>query len=390
LADIRGKLKDDPRLKHFLTVAIACVVQAPTIDKKDSSKLLKPDDTKEVMRRGQDLSLVQLVFVKAKRTTQQRRETEKLRLTPSPREGVLQSTGGIPDAHPGTQKGFRVNQNPNVHRRCHYRIVFEEIGKAVVNMLNYGDMFLAVEGALTGIGAMHDAGYLHRDGSAGNALLVDRGGERVGVIIDLEYAIIVSDTSPPHDTRTGTPAFLPVEVEAQNYTDLELETAQSLLDKDISPPFRQNGFHDIEPFWWVCLWFLFHMIPGLPLRSLDSTFADSYQCLFSKGNAFHRIHAWQSPLVLSNHIDQLPKACKYLGKGLANIRIRILKIKRKAYNDADVELNNPAKLKVPVQEALALLLSKIKDLRALPEVTNGPKLAEVCFTTLKEEPAVEK
>ncbi|KAF9064560.1 hypothetical protein BDP27DRAFT_1333427 [Rhodocollybia butyracea] len=198
LAGIRTQLKDDPRLKHFLTVITAGVVLAPTVDEA-KKVMVKPDNTKEVIRREQELSVVRLMPIKATATTQ-RPDTGSSKTTP--RTGVLKSVGGVPDAHPGIQKGFRKNENPDDHQRCHYRIVFAEIGKAVVSMSSYKDMFLAVEGALTGISAMHDAGYLHRDGSAGNALLVDRGSGPVGVIIDLEYAINFLDESSPHDTRT--------------------------------------------------------------------------------------------------------------------------------------------------------------------------------------------
>ena len=49
---------------------------------------------------------------------------------------------------------------------------------------------------------MYSVGYLHRDVSSGNILLVERGGEMVGVIMDLEYAKSVTSSADGHEGRT--------------------------------------------------------------------------------------------------------------------------------------------------------------------------------------------
>jgi hypothetical protein len=191
-----------------------------------------------------------------------------------------------------TAPGF--DPSSSYQNRQHYRIVFKEVGETVSNMKNRKDMFLAIRGALNGeyvflfllgeclvlIGfiateAMHELGYVHRDISAGNVLLVDpeespSGALKRGVLADLEYAVELV-TRLPHAVRTGTPFFMAPEVEAQAY----LAFNWAVLDANWkSPPFYYNRLHgllfifvhcplmrfhqiaiaDIESFWWLCIW----------------------------------------------------------------------------------------------------------------------------------------
>ncbi|KAF9067461.1 hypothetical protein BDP27DRAFT_914540 [Rhodocollybia butyracea] len=104
LADLRSRLKGDPRLKHFLTVVTACVVQASTLDKNGINPI----------HGG-------------------RRETKKRKIIH--RGGLLgPSTGGIFDPQLGNPAGFRTILDPSSPCRCHYRIVFEEIGTPVTDI----------------------------------------------------------------------------------------------------------------------------------------------------------------------------------------------------------------------------------------------------------------
>ncbi|CAE7174406.1 unnamed protein product [Rhizoctonia solani] len=88
--------------------------------------------------------------------------------------------------------------------RQHYRIVFEEIGQPVHDLRNFTDIFTAIQGAWEGLHAMHLSGYVHRDVSSGNILLVPPSGSfgQRGVIMDMEYAKRIDDPStPPQDMK---------------------------------------------------------------------------------------------------------------------------------------------------------------------------------------------
>ncbi|KAF9067463.1 hypothetical protein BDP27DRAFT_1422886 [Rhodocollybia butyracea] len=337
LADLCSKLADDPRLKHFLTVVTACVVHASSFD-KNGALVLKPDDTKDVLRRGQDFVYLKQISINA--ILGGRRETNKPKIEKViPRSEIPESSGGISDPHLGNPAGFRKIPDPNSTSRC----------------------------ALTGLGAMHDVGYLHRDVSAGNILLVDRDGENVGVIIDFEYAINISEHHTPHDSKTGTPAFLPVEVARQSYTDMDNDLNEFLEEKHVKLPFRQNGFHDLESFWWVCIWFLSHKLPPPADQCSDDAFVASYDALFL--SAAGRAEAWHASFYRRKHLDKLSFACIPLGDELHDFARKFLRLKQGAYSNLGEDLVDPEKLQEPVEKALTSLLGKIEYLRAVPEVT---------------------
>lgn len=93
--------------------------------------------------------------------------------------------------------------------RQHYRIVFRECGTSIDGLGTFHKIFTALRGGIKGtyvvhithtvascssstaLKRVHDKGYVHRDISTGNILLVERGqGSRkreVGVLIDFEY-----------------------------------------------------------------------------------------------------------------------------------------------------------------------------------------------------------
>lgn len=89
---------------------------------------------------------------------------------------------------------------------------------------------------------MHSVGYVHRDISCGNVLLVERNTltpsspERVGVLTDLEYAVHLESTSDAHDIRIGTPFFWACEVAANEYLAWPGPMAQGVV-------FRYNSLH---------------------------------------------------------------------------------------------------------------------------------------------------
>ena len=87
-------------------------------------------------------------------------------------------------------------------------------------------------------------GYIHRDISAGNVLLVDMEGSSLkrGVLSDLEYAVKLGNKSPAHDVRIGTPFFMACEV--LGHRDLDFDRAQVDLHWK-PPPFYYNRLHGL-------------------------------------------------------------------------------------------------------------------------------------------------
>ncbi|KAF9264973.1 hypothetical protein L218DRAFT_899195 [Marasmius fiardii PR-910] len=267
LNDIRGQLEaaEDPRLRHFLTCDTAGWVPATKNDPAVK------DHTLETHRR---------------RTTFHVSGSLKL-AAPSPQAvgtgsqitGV--STGGLP-AHPNASvHGEPSFQHPdrmtplNEDQRIHYRIVFKEVGTPLRLLDTFDHMFFALQGALCGCGAMHEAQYIHRDVSANNILLVERdrsrvlckcpgpspdgaseGKELVAVIMDFEYTRNIGSPYGNHHVRTGTWHFMASEVQSQCWTihDDEYEDIRKVVDV---APWRQHALHDLEALFWVAVWIIF-------------------------------------------------------------------------------------------------------------------------------------
>ncbi|KAI0089552.1 hypothetical protein BDY19DRAFT_1056546 [Irpex rosettiformis] len=178
------------------------------------------------------------------------------------------------------------------HDKFHYRIVFdsEEDCDPIDKLTSVRGIWYALTGALTGLATLHQLGFIHRDISPGNILVgcgipgSVKGG--TGKIIDLEFCKRIDDDKPVHQRRTGTPYFIPVEVEKQAYkfgpmlqTDPEAsELGSSELEflgededdpsSDMSTnslrsaslndsPFLYNPLHDLESIWWVAVYLVF-------------------------------------------------------------------------------------------------------------------------------------
>ncbi|KAF9073798.1 hypothetical protein BDP27DRAFT_1360045 [Rhodocollybia butyracea] len=155
----------------------------------------------------------------------------------------------------------------------------------------------------------------------------------------------------------GTPAFLPVEVADQAYTDMDFALSLSLDKKGIEPHFNQNGFHNLESF--------------CPANQCsDAAFEESYRALFlSDATSTSWQKAWSSPIYCHTYFKKLSSASIPLGDGLHHFASKFFVLKQSAYSALGEDLANLNKLKEPVHEVLTLLLSKIEGLCALPEVT---------------------
>ena len=148
--------------------------------------------------------------------------------------------------------------------RQHYRIVYKEVGVSLSSVNNRKDMFLAIQGPVTGTSiptypheclfsegfvaaeTMHSLGYVHRDISTGNVLLVESppAATKRGILTDFEYAIKLGTRLPVHKIRTGTPFFMACEVEAGKYLAFNLRLMGS---KWTLPRLHYNRLHGVFP-----------------------------------------------------------------------------------------------------------------------------------------------
>ncbi|CUA75245.1 Putative chromatin-remodeling complex ATPase chain [Rhizoctonia solani] len=213
--------------------------------------VIKPDNTHTTIRRTK--------FIPTKKVLINSSTTSRK----SP--GALGATGFNGEYHGTTpnsrQEEYRDFRYLNKHPRQHYRIVFKEIGKPVHQLRKWTDVFIAIQGGWEGLYAMHLCGYVHRDVSCGNILLVSGPSGKRGVIIDLEYAKHIDDVRPPHDVKTGTAQFMATEVAFVEHDRVyNVRPVESMLEP--LPPFRHNPLHDVESIWWLCIWMMFYLIPA--------------------------------------------------------------------------------------------------------------------------------
>ncbi|THU96195.1 hypothetical protein K435DRAFT_664929 [Dendrothele bispora CBS 962.96] len=193
----------------------------------------------------------------------------------------------------------------NTIHRLHYRIVFQEVGRPLSELGNLDEMFFTLQGALRGLGALHDLGYIHRDISPHNVLLVVRerqptncksptspthphpsvpvetGHELVPVIMDLEYTVKASSNEALRHLRTGTWHFMATEVliGCWNFPD-EIEQKDDEAFESV-PHFRQHALHDIEPIFWMAIWVLFKFgVPSAPENFSKEDYKTSYCKIF--------------------------------------------------------------------------------------------------------------
>ncbi|KAI5115423.1 hypothetical protein M0805_004010 [Coniferiporia weirii] len=110
---------------------------------------------------------------------------------------------------------YQVMRGPRelIHHRDHYRTVFREIGLPLHQVKKLSDVFSVLEDVSGVLEYIHGCGWVHRNISDGNVCLYDNGR---GLLGDSEYAKKV-DTDAEREVRTGTGAFMAIEVESQEY-----------------------------------------------------------------------------------------------------------------------------------------------------------------------------
>ncbi|KAJ7164944.1 hypothetical protein C8R46DRAFT_900906, partial [Mycena filopes] len=98
--------------------------------------------------------------------------------------GFVKTSAGTDDSTTAVLRGGLLPPQIYSSRpRKHYRIVFKEVGTAVESLKALPEIMRALSDATYALRLLHRLGFVHRDVSAGNILLVDG----VGKLSDLEY-----------------------------------------------------------------------------------------------------------------------------------------------------------------------------------------------------------
>ncbi|KAK1227040.1 hypothetical protein PQX77_010002 [Marasmius sp. AFHP31] len=176
-------------------------------------------------------------------------------------------TGGlnIPEEKSRNDVPARLDRRRVFEPRIHRRLIFKEVGQPLNKVRDQKVLAQCLGEALGGLNDFYRAGYVHRDVSSGNLLLCELdGGGYICKISDLEYArprmAPINANSVPHDFKTGTPAFMAVEVQRESYR-FGNPTSFAVDEEEEEVPFLHNYLHDIEGIWWIMVYNLFTTKP---------------------------------------------------------------------------------------------------------------------------------
>ncbi|TFY70847.1 hypothetical protein EVG20_g2144 [Dentipellis fragilis] len=173
-----------------------------------------------------------------------------------------------------------------------YRVVFNEVCEALQNVRELKTVIRGMQDCLTAVQLMFLAGWVHRYISGGNLLwFSETETEGRGMLSDLEYAKKFDANGQGRaDPKTGTPLFMPIEIQRQIYiyrrNDV-LDSSNNILDydhpldlTDDKPLHMIHNFeHDLESFFWLLLWTITVRTGDINTQNLvSSIFLQSSQC----------------------------------------------------------------------------------------------------------------
>ncbi|OSD06923.1 hypothetical protein PYCCODRAFT_1431118 [Trametes coccinea BRFM310] len=174
--------------------------------------------------------------------------------------------------------------------KTHYRIVFKDYGEPLHKATLCLGAQRAVLEAMECLALLHSLGWVHRDISAGNILLVHDGPDEVrGLLADFEYATEYGAEESSHTTRTGTEYFMSIEVDDHEYLfmpkgpstakftpksdagqqklrfggllKMKKDNVQPLTQDPPPPlPFRYHPLNDWESIWWVAVYMVVNRV----------------------------------------------------------------------------------------------------------------------------------
>ncbi|KAK7436354.1 hypothetical protein VKT23_019202 [Stygiomarasmius scandens] len=148
--------------------------------------------------------------------------------------------------------GTTIHENRKFVVKHQCRVVYSECLQTVAALRDFGDISAAMYDCVTAIQLLYLVGYIHCDISSGNVYYgrSEQDSEKIGKLSDLEYARPFQRPAESFavDPKTGTQAFMSVEVKTQQYIWAPDPTL------DISTTFRHHYLHDVESTFWLGLW----------------------------------------------------------------------------------------------------------------------------------------
>ncbi|KAF9074801.1 hypothetical protein BDP27DRAFT_1415727 [Rhodocollybia butyracea] len=155
-----------------------------------------------------------------------------------------------------------------LYRRKHVRVVFKEVCASVYELVDGGSLGRCLTDTVQGLKYLHQAGFVHRDISAGNCLYY----EGRGIVADLEYCREYRSSSV--HPKTGTPDFMATEYQLGKWFFTPLKSSKIPRSDDILYTrhlwFSVHYFHDLESVFWIYLWFIHFMVPSAHELNLDT------------------------------------------------------------------------------------------------------------------------
>ncbi|KAL0065225.1 hypothetical protein AAF712_007736 [Marasmius tenuissimus] len=360
--------------KHFMTILHDIYVKC-----HDGNGALV-DDTSEVQLRGWLLPEEYSEFLLEMPTNNEYTK-------PQIRNGARSLTTGASGSTLSTQSSSQHDQpsaptNPSrivpANRvdgpRRHCRTIFRELGTRLDELTDQRAFIQSLIDALQGLKFLYDAEYLHCDMSDGNLLWCYDSDHDLMICktLDLEYARPHLQSNEenyrPHNHRTGTPAFMALEVQANHYLfrsersvaesdseeegDKQMESDGSAPEESsgvlVAVPFLHNYLHDVEGIWWIMVYHLLSTSPNDPQRELSNIEREerihTTRVVFppSPSGSSDRSYFLTVPDRYCAVREKLPSEYQDLGKALDKVRVLL----KHSYSS----LENPSLARVIVHE----------------------------------------
>ncbi|KAI0086080.1 hypothetical protein BDY19DRAFT_996264, partial [Irpex rosettiformis] len=293
-------------------------------------------------------------------------------LYPTVHEDVSLTATTIPEDEPLAPQGTGIIASRTekllklitLHDKSHHRIVFAEVAITIEDIRSAKMVFDIARQATTALKAIHECGWVHRDISSGNILIVDN----IAKISDLEYAKKMNDKSS-HSERSGTLFFMSIEARVHRYLFRPRNKERALKQARERPnhrnatktenthskvpiPLRYNPLHDLESLWWVLVYLLLRrpaVIEDTMERRKEQI--EFYDQLFT-GTTNHRQLVFQSEVEFQQGRAKLHPRLKPIADSLAWAR-RLLVVQ---YEEAEAQDEDILKIDHTVGDEIASLL----------------------------------